>query len=669
MSKQILAVFTAALLASTSLAAAPGEISSTAALACVLAALTGNKRIIYTTMLGANSCNANFIPLRPHIRNAPPPTTAATSAPTNGEIAFDKVGETSYMMGAAGMLMHFNVSHELAALDKLTADLLHWSKEDNDNLATKHSAKKSRPAYDRIVRALNDDIAAQRLRARTLLNIKDPLFQASHARRKRFLLFTTIFLISLAVASSAALGVYSTVELQGVKAAAQTQGNVLAETINSTQEVEKRIINAEEALNSHTTHLNGIAASLMFQEVAIAINAIAQRLANYESALAAAVNGRISPTTLVNRDLKAALLHAGRTASRMHHRMLLRFPSDFLLCNCDFIMTPTGFDIVAQIPIAPTDTILHVFQYNPVPLPVHDKFYATPITDVTLIAVNNAEDKFRGITAATLADCRKIGGVFLCQKFNSVRRAQQVIPKFHDDEMCLFSLFRRKLDHARDACKWQITTRPEALVQTNRQSFRLLAQESHRAVTSCWNASETGDQEIEANVITKITLRPGCRAQTDRHVLAAPMNGQTETFARLHRTTPDSFSLMEKEDFDEIELLRHDSTSILFQKHDFPVGEATQAWLASRSKSWSGFASSGWKHPASMINFTAIAFAALLLLLLYLFYKKTIASNQGHSPSSNAPSAPPAVLAINMGQPTPPYQPQEHNQPPHGLKF
>ena len=641
----------AAAFVAAALSASPTAIAA----ACLIAALTKDRRFGITAMLCASSCNANFIPLNPEIRESRPHATTETTNPTQGEIAFDKVGETSFMMGAAGMLTHFNITHEIASLDKLTADLRDWSKEDTASLHRSGSSQKSRPAYDRIVQALTDDIDAQRLRAITILRMKDPLFQASHSRRKRFLLFTTIFLVSLAVAAtSAALGVYSTVELQNVKHEAETQGNVLAENVNATIETEKRIINAEKAIQNQGTHLNGIAASLMFQEVAIAINAISQRLANYEDALAAAVNGRISPATLVNRNLKQALLHAGRTAARMHHRMLIRFPSDFLMCECSFIMTDIGFDIVAHIPIAPTDTILHVFQFSPVPIPVHAKFYGTPTTSMTLLAVNNEEDKFRGITAATLAGCRKIGNVFMCDKFNSVRRAQQVVSTTHDDELCLFSLFRRKLDHARDTCKWKIIARPEALVQTNRQSFQLLAQQSHRAITTCWNATHTGEQEIEANAITKLTLTPGCRAQTDQHVMAAPMNGRTETFTRIHRTTPDSFSLMEEADFDEIEALRQDSASFLYQRQEFEIGEATQAWMNSRSNSWAGYVSSGWKNPLSMMNFATIAAAGLLLLLAVTLCKKAaIAEHRYHEAN---PSAPSTILAINNipGQPSPP---------------
>jgi hypothetical protein len=640
--------------------ATPSQQPTAIATAWLFAMLTKDKRLIYTALMWVGTCNANFIPLRPDVRESQPHATTAKSHPSHGEIAFDKVGETSFMMGAAGMLMKFNVSHEIASLDMLEADLRAWAKDDNDRLHKSAGSQKSRPAYDRIVRALIDDIDAQRLRAITILRMKDPLFQASHSRRKRFLLFTTIFLVSLAVAAtSAALGIYSTVELQNVKHEAETQGNVLAETVNATVEVEKRIINAEEAINSHGTHLNGIAASLMFQEVAIAVNAVSQRLANYENALAAAVNGRISPATLVNRDLKKALLHAGRTAARMHHRMLLRFPSDFLMCECSFLMTNTGFDIVAHIPIAPTDTILHVFQYNPVPIPVHDKFYGQPITSMTLLAVNNEEDKFRGITAATLSNCRKVGSVFMCDKFNSVRRAQQVVSTTHDEELCLFSLFRRKLDHARDTCKWRIIARPEALVQTNRQSFQLLAQQSHRAITTCWNASHTGEQEIEANAITKVTLTPGCRAQTEGHVMAAPMNGRTETFTRIHRTTPESFSLMEKADFDEIETLRQDSASFLFQRQDFEIGEATQAWMNSRSNSWSGFFSQGWKNPLSTMNFAAVAAAGLLVLLAFTLCKKAAISE--HRFNNPVPSAPTMMFAINN---------KPNDQPSHDdLKF
>jgi hypothetical protein len=109
----------AAAFVAAALSASPTAIAA----ACLIAALTKDRRFGITAMLCASSCNANFIPLNPEIRESRPHATTETTNPTQGEIAFDKVGETSFMMGAAGMLMHFNITHEIASLDKLTADL------------------------------------------------------------------------------------------------------------------------------------------------------------------------------------------------------------------------------------------------------------------------------------------------------------------------------------------------------------------------------------------------------------------------------------------------------------------------------------------------------------------------------------------------------------------
>jgi hypothetical protein len=639
---------------------APSTAPALAALAAAAAAASGNRRSPFLALLLAAHTHAAFLPLHPDQRTDSGIDSTAPAHAEAGQVFFDKIGETSYAMGAAGLAMAFNVSHLIGVLDHLEGKLADWAETEKFKLAptinfnagaaiyqpadfVRYNNKAAPGSAESIARHQLANIKRVKSRAQAILSFKKPLNDAHH-RSKRFIFFTALFIASLVVAaSSTAMGLYSTIELQSVKAEAFAQGNVLEEVTNATTTIEDQITETQDALDNTRTHLDHAATAILLQDVAMAIHTIEAKVSDMENILAASMAGRIAPAALADRDLNAALHHMSRTASRIQHTILLRFPSDFLQCSCSFIMTEHGFELVAHVPIAPEDTIMNVYQYTPMPMPVHTNFYATVNSPTTIIAVNAEEDKFRSISQATLATCRRIGTVFQCDKFNVVRRAQQLVPKAIDDEMCLFSLFRRKLDHARDTCNWRLTARPETAAQINRDTFAVVAQQSHRGIINCWNTSTTETLEITAGEIMTHKLKPGCRAQTNAYIMASPMDGREERLAVVHETSADAFALMSDEDFREIEDMRRDNHNLLFAKHEFSLSEATQAWVHNRQNSWHGFAAGGWNHPSTIINFILwSAAAAAVLLMVWLCAKK----KQGlakHYP----PSAPTTAIHFN----------------------
>lgn len=646
----------AAILITAALVPASTTTSSAFIAATITLACTNKRSAITAMLLLAQHAQARFLAIRPDARPTPAHSLDRPANLDEGQIFFDKIGETSFAMGAAGLLMPFNVTAHLVQLDDLDAGLVSWLKEEmaesaryveytqknQQGVTLPHRAGGPASTWN-IAEALRQRIDGLRARGTAILGMKDSLAEetARGHREKRFLIFTTLFIASLVIAaSSTALSIYSTVELQNVKAEADAQGNVLEETATGIDRLAHRLEDAESAIADHSTHATNVAAMLMLQEVSLALYAIEQRLADMESVMTAAIGGRLAPAVLVDRDLKAALLHLGRQASLTNHQILLVFPSDFLQCTCSFIMNDTGFDVIAHVPMAPEDTIMSVYQYSPLPMPVHDDFYGTPTSDLSLLAVNHQEDVYRGLTQATLSTCRRIGAIFQCDKFNAVRRARRTVPEGVDEELCLFSLFRRQLQHAKATCNWKLTTRPEAAVQVNRNTFAVIAQEAHRGVTTCWNNTNSADVEFEENRYTKLTLQPGCRAQSDGYIMAAPLNGKTENFYREHRTRATDFTLLLEADFSEIKSMTKERDNLLYQREEFTLGEATQAWLHKRNSK------DAWKHPANLTSYILCALAIIIALILaYACMRK--AELQKHAPPAYTmpvPSAPPTII-------------------------
>jgi hypothetical protein len=100
-----------------------------------------------------------------------------------------------------------------------------------------------------------------------------------------------------------------------------------------------------------------------------------------------------------------------------------------------------------------------------------------------------------------------------------------------ETSLCLFALFARRFELARETCRTTIGGTESAMRMVSPNSFGSYNNEAHRGLVTC-SGKDTGGPESKsftASGLTKITLPHGRTAETDTHIFAAADDG----FSRL----------------------------------------------------------------------------------------------------------------------------------------
>jgi hypothetical protein len=129
------------------------------------------------------------------------------------------------------------------------------------------------------------------------------------------------------------------------------------------EEVETAIKQLYHALkNSHATWIS-------YSSLDYARNQLRTNLQKLTRALQAAHHLRLSINLLPSDTLKKLFDAAARKARSHHHQLLLRHPSDLLQIETSYMRDGYEVHLILHIPMAPSDSLLRLFQLRPFPLP------------------------------------------------------------------------------------------------------------------------------------------------------------------------------------------------------------------------------------------------------------------------------------------------------------
>jgi hypothetical protein len=134
------------------------------------------------------------------------------------------------------------------------------------------------------------------------------------------------------------------------------------------------------------------------------------------------------------------------------------------------------------------------------------------------------------MTRAEFNTCRRLGEFLLCDRGLVVTKAPKSDappPPWKDLALCLFALFARRFELAKETCRTTIGGTLSAMRMVSPNSFGSYAGEAHRGLVTC-HGTEAGRLEMKsftASGLTKITLPNGCSAETDAHIFAAAEDG------------------------------------------------------------------------------------------------------------------------------------------------
>jgi len=134
-------------------------------------------------------------------------------------------------------------------------------------------------------------------------------------------------------------------------------------------------------------------------------------------ALQAAQHRRLSIDLLPSHKLKKLFDTAARKARLHHHQLLLRHPSDLLQIKTSYLHDGHDVHLILHIPMAPSDSLLRLFQLRPFPLPFTTTHMLLPAPAHQILAISANSDRLSiELLAVHLLGCHRINQVYLCKR-------------------------------------------------------------------------------------------------------------------------------------------------------------------------------------------------------------------------------------------------------------
>jgi hypothetical protein len=222
----------------------------------------------------------------------------------------------------------------------------------------------------------------------------------------------------------------------------------------------------------------------------------------------------------INRDAKAAGL--GPVARHL---------SDYLQMETSFVAGREGFSTLVHVQLIDMKLALTIWEHHILPIPLtHGLYLNLGPADYTHLPVTQDLGLYRAMTRAEFNTCRRVGEFYLCDRGLVVTKAPKVEappPPWKDPALCLFVLFARRFELARETCQTTIGGTESAMRMVSPNSFGSYNNEAHRGLVTCAGTDAGGPESksFTASGLTKITLPHGCTAETDTHIFAAADDG------------------------------------------------------------------------------------------------------------------------------------------------
>jgi hypothetical protein len=248
-----------------------------------------------------------------------------------------------------------------------------------------------------------------------------------------------------------------------------------------------------------------------------------RRVANMETIMTAALNKQISPAIFNDVDINKTAQMIDQYANDNNMVPVAHFFTDFLQMEASFVASDDGYKIYLHVPLMGKSSGMHIYKHSRLPIPLADGFHALIEGPNSYLAVDGPGTLFKAMTADDLANCRRMGEHYVCERGNVVRRAPaaHVTNFYKDPELCLWALFNEKYTIASATCDISVNIATNSVIQLSANKFAMYTADPHQGKIHCRNTSTSFPRNFQLNKLSTITLPAGCTARTNSHVFAA----------------------------------------------------------------------------------------------------------------------------------------------------
>jgi hypothetical protein len=250
-----------------------------------------------------------------------------------------------------------------------------------------------------------------------------------------------------------------------------------------------------------------------------------------ESAMQAAMGGHMSVATFTELNYARVALKINRDAKAAGLEPVAKHLLDYLQMETSFVAGQEGFSTLVHVPLIDMKSALTIWEHHILPIPLsHGLYLSLGPADYTHLAVTQDLGLYRAMTRAEFNTCRRVGEFYLCNRGLVVTKAPKLEappPPWKDPALCLFALFARRFELARETCRTTIGGTESAMRMVSPNSFGSYNNTAHRGLVTCSGTDAGGPESksFRASGLTKITLPRGCTAETDTHIFAAADDG------------------------------------------------------------------------------------------------------------------------------------------------
>jgi hypothetical protein len=267
------------------------------------------------------------------------------------------------------------------------------------------------------------------------------------------------------------------------------------------------------------------------QHVLLVCNVADRQVGVMESAMQAAMGGHVSLAAFTELNYARVAFKITRDSRDAGLEPVARHPSDYLQMETLFVAGKEGFSTLVHVPLINMKSALTIWKHHILPIPLTNDLYLNlGQADYTHLAVKADLTLYRAMTRAEFNTCRRVGEFYLCDRGLVVTKAPKLDappPPWKDPALCLFALFARQFELARETCQTTIGGTEAAMRMVSPNSFGSYNNEPHRGLVKCRGKNPGGPETrlFTAKELTKITLPHGCTAETDMHIFAAADDG------------------------------------------------------------------------------------------------------------------------------------------------
>jgi len=188
--------------------------------------------------------------------------------------------------------------------------------------------------------------------------------------------------------------------------------------------------------------------------------------------------------------------------------------------------------------MAPSDSLLRLFQLRPFPLPFSETHMLMPNPERQILAISaNAARLSVELSAVHLLGCHRVNQVYMCERSG-------VLKRFLNDT-CLGSLYMQDLQGATTLCEMNIVPITETVLQLQDNWYLVYSPISLTSRIDCLNSSAS--EIFIRRGANRIHVSPSCRLHLTSHVLISNFAVTLDTVIKHYEWELDRISFSEEE--------------------------------------------------------------------------------------------------------------------------